>query len=638
MSKESGLRTFEDVAAIVEGALSSKDVALLLACAEELESFAEPTAEALAHIARGSACRLQGRYQEALRHFHDALIVYNVTDNRAGIARVTGSIGNVYFSLGNYSTALEFYNQALPLHVELGNRKGVAIVTGNIASVHFSTGDFPASLECCHSALLLHEELDDSWGIARVTGTIGNIFFNTGNYSDALEHCQRALTLSEALSDKGGVARFTGNIGNVYNKLGDYAAAIEYYNRALLLHKDFGDRSGVARVTTNIGIVHSAMGEYTAALRNHNIALGMYQELGERDGLVTSMVNIASVHVAMGSDDEAMQILDSLDSMQVDSPGVRMECELNRAALHIRNQAYDNAANTLQTALETARDLGLRAREAELHKMLRNVAQGRNNLVDYIKHNDEYTRLIEEVAGKDTALRIAMLAKQREIDAERKEHEKHIAVLHSMLPKDIADRVARGETVNDQYDGATVIFMDIVDFTSISDRIQSDRVVYLLEQIFTALDIECGKHNVVKIKTIGDSYMAVSFHSATNAAMCALAMRDSLRALDLELPSLTAGTHSSVSQGEVSVRIGLHCGPLTAGVLGTQRMQFDVWGDTVNVASRMESTCQPGRIHVSEAFARAARVDADAPYRFESRGTIEVKGKGKMETYWLLRE
>jgi class 3 adenylate cyclase len=204
-----------------------------------------------------------------------------------------------------------------------------------------------------------------------------------------------------------------------------------------------------------------------------------------------------------------------------------------------------------------------------------------------------------------------------------------------------------------------VLFLDIVGFTRISDRIPPGHVVHLLEQIFTTLDAVCERHGVMKIKTIGDSYMAVAFSNTedqtpknghvVSAAQCAVEMLAALNTLEVTMPPDLGDTSWTNTIDDINVRIGLHCGPVTAGVIGTQRLQYDVWGDTVNVASRMESHGEPGRIHVSEAFASAllsegggqrAEGKRNGSVTSESltifnRGQISIKGKGEMTTYWL---
>ncbi|RPI66736.1 MAG: hypothetical protein EHM43_10880, partial [Ignavibacteriae bacterium] len=412
---------------------------------------------------------------------------------------------------------------------------------------------------------------------------------------------------------------------------GDHSSALSYYQRALALYEELGNRSGVAYIIGKIGGMHDMAGDYPAALTQYRQALSIHEELGERDGLADITSCILSTYVKMGSDAEAQQLLAAMDGMHIDSPRVRIERELQRSTLQERSGDLNGSAASLRHALNEALEHGLRSQAATTHKALRDLALKQNNLAGYVEQNNEFTRITEEINGKDTATKLAMQAKQREIDAERKETEKHMAVLHSTLPKHIADRVARGEVVNDSFDNAAVLFLDVVGFTTHSSALEAPAVVQLLQGIFTTFDGICAKHSVMKIKTIGDSYMAVSFpnesvSSEQRAANTARAM--------------IASSFTWPSGKAVQFRIGLHSGPVVAGVLGNERLQYDVWGDTVNVASRMESSSEPGRIHVSKSFANAL-----APLELERggakgagvryRGEVEIKGKGTMKTFWL---
>jgi adenylate cyclase len=591
------MRTFEEIKIDLDHANSSNDAASLMECADELDALATTEAEAVAHNARGWALFIRGDYSAALEHYHRSLALHEKLGNHSGVAGITGNIGNVHFSTGNYPAALEHFQRALAVHQELGDRSRVAGTTNNIGMVHVSTGNYPAGLEHFHRALVLCEEIGHQHFAANVSGNIGNVYQRTGNYPAALEHFHRALVLFEKLGNRSGVANTTLIIGNVHQSTGNYPAALEYSNRALAIHDELGNPSSVA------------------------LAIG----------------NIVSAMILSGEHAQAEALLQTMDALQIDEPSVVVHREQSRASLQELHGTIDEARATLRAALLIAQEHMLAPMQAEIHKALRDLAQKQNDFASYIEHNNEFTRINEEVNGKDTATKLAMQEKQREIDAKDREHQKHLAVLHSTLPKHIADRVARGETVNDQYDHASVIFLDIVGFTTISDRIPSGHVVHLLEQIFTTLDAVCEKHDVIKIKTIGDSYMAASFESVTNAATCALDMITSLDALEITMPPSLGDTSWTKDVGDIKVRIGIHCGPLTAGVIGTQRMQYDVWGDTVNVASRMESTSEPGRIHVSEAFAKRleALVTRHSSLVTIDRGSIDIKGKGPMHTYWL---
>ncbi|RPI66267.1 MAG: hypothetical protein EHM43_11645, partial [Ignavibacteriae bacterium] len=415
------MRTFEEINTDVHKATSINDAEALLRYAVELDAIDTPRAEAEASRARGWAFLLRGDYPSALEHYHRALALYEELGNRSGGADVMCNIGSVHKGTGDYPAALEHYHRAMALYEELGDRSGLALVTGNIGTVYKSTGDYPAALEHYHRALVLHEELGNRSGVAIVTCNIGNVHTSTGDYPAALEHYQRGKALHEELGDRKGVAIVTGNIGSVHFSTGDYPAALEYFQRALALHEELRARSGVAHVT----------------------------------GL------IIAAYLCLGSNTDAQELLETMDGTEIDDPAVRVSCEHARASLQERSGDLDGATKTLQKALAETLEHSLRSEAADTHRALRDLAQKRNDFAAYIEHNNEYTRITEEINGKESTLKMAMQAKQREIDAREKEVQQHMAVLHSTLPKHIADRVARGEVVNDSFDNAAVLFLDV---------------------------------------------------------------------------------------------------------------------------------------------------------------------------------
>ncbi|CAN5412463.1 hypothetical protein BH10BAC6_BH10BAC6_17590 [soil metagenome] len=619
------MRTFEELKADVESAIVSDNAPLLLRLAVELEEHATPEALAAANRARGWACYCTGDNRAALEHFLRALALYPELGNRIDVARVTANIGSVYLSTGDYDASLEHYNRALALYHELGNRKGMAYITGNIGIGYRNRGDFPAAFEHFNRALALYYELGHRSGMTNVTSNIGNVYLTTGDYPAALEHYNKALALYHERGDRSGVAHVTGNIGIVYEKTGDYPAALEYFNSALALHHELGERNGVARATGNIGNVYAATGDYPAALEHLNRVLALFHELGDRGNVASAMSNILLSHLGNHDIVSAQKTLVPLDELLIEDPHTVVSRESGRAAIYVHQENSAAAQLTLANALAIASTHGLRKEQADVRKELRDLAQKCNDFPAYIEHNNEFTRITEEINGKQTTLQLAMQAKERELAAKDKEVAKHMAVLHSTLPKHIADRVARGETVNDKHECVAVVFLDLVGFTTMSSSMDAIDVVAMLERVFGICDATMNTHGLMKIKTIGDSYMAVAFDNIHNAAQAAVELANAIT--------------------EVPVRIGIHCGPVVAGVLGKERMQYDVWGDTVNIASRMESTSEAGRIHISEAFANVlssvtstagvATSEANVAYAVSHRGETEIKGKGPMNTYWL---
>ena len=209
----------------------------------------------------------------------------------------------------------------------------------------------------------------------------------------------------------------------------------------------------------------------------------------------------------------------------------------------------------------------------------------------------------------------------------KQEKDRSENLLLNILPATIVERLKHNDSVPaEHFDQATILFADIVGFTSLSAKLDPMELVTGLNQIFSAFDQLADKYGLEKIKTIGDAYMVVGglpLRQANHAQAIAS------MALEMQTEMLRL---NQVMGEPLEIRIGIHTGPVVAGVIGIRKFIYDLWGDTVNVASRMESHGQPGFIQVTEATYDLLKND----YVLQSRGTIEVKGRGLMHTYWLL--
>jgi class 3 adenylate cyclase len=228
------------------------------------------------------------------------------------------------------------------------------------------------------------------------------------------------------------------------------------------------------------------------------------------------------------------------------------------------------------------------------------------------------------------AHRAACLERKRLLDELRIEQERSEALLLNILPRAVVARMRQGETViADRIPEATVLFSDLVDFTGLSATLPPEETVKLLGLLFSQFDdlaLRCGLET---IKTIGDGYMVTSgiLERRPDGAIAVAEM-------GLSMLDITESTGTAFD-GRLQLRIGIHTGgPMVAGVLGTHKVAFDVWGDAVNTAKRMETYGLPGRVHVSAATRQAL----GNAFRFEPRGPLDVKGKGPMETYFLCRQ
>lgn len=222
---------------------------------------------------------------------------------------------------------------------------------------------------------------------------------------------------------------------------------------------------------------------------------------------------------------------------------------------------------------------------------------------------------------RDVTERICIL---QELRAEQERSER---LLLNMLPEKIAKKLKHSRaSMADGFEEVSVLFADIVGFTELSSNMSPVQLVGLLNRIFSMFDNLCDQYKLEKIKTIGDAYMVVSGlpeprtdHAAAIASM----------ALDMQKAISQVKSREGI---QISMRIGINSGPVIAGVIGTKKFIYDLWGDTVNVASRMESLGTPKSIQVTESTYLRLRDQ----FNFEQRGLIPVKGKGEMMTYWLV--
>jgi class 3 adenylate cyclase len=237
-----------------------------------------------------------------------------------------------------------------------------------------------------------------------------------------------------------------------------------------------------------------------------------------------------------------------------------------------------------------------------------------------------FNAMAETIQAHSDNLEHLVQERTSELVAEKQTSER---LLLNVLPAPVAERLKQGENlIVDRFDHVSVLFADIVGFTTMSQETSPEALVTMLDDVFSLFDRLAETHGLEKIKTIGDAYMVVAGIPQPTPDHVAKIAR---MAIDM-----VAGIRDYAADKGValSIRIGIHTGSVVAGVIGRKKFIYDLWGDTVNTASRMESHGLPGRIHVTEAAYQALR----DRFELEARGAVEIKGKGVMTTYLLVRE
>ncbi len=244
----------------------------------------------------------------------------------------------------------------------------------------------------------------------------------------------------------------------------------------------------------------------------------------------------------------------------------------------------------------------------------------RRHLMTSIERAVAHGKLLRE----NIRLNLELEMKVSEIEEERKKSDD---LVQRLVPQAVAERL-KGElrSFAEHHPAVTVVFADIVGFTGMAADRDPDVIIGLLDEVFGAFDALAEKHGVEKIKTIGDAWMGAAGVPVAQADHAKRVADFSLGILDAITPRIVA------SGGQFNLRIGVHSGPVAAGVIGKKRPLYDLWGTTVNLASRLESHGVPGRVQVSQ----ATKKRLESSYDFELRGTVNLKGLGSAETWFLL--
>ena len=464
------------------------------------------------------------------------------------------------------------------------------------------------------------------------TYDLGGKYYRYEDYDNAIKYLQEARKLKRS-TKKDIFCSMSNTIGMAYRHKGMYDSAILYFKDAYTNAVALDDKAWKGISQGNIGITYFRQKKYADAIPLLEKDIELSLSTVNIKNAVSSMCFLATIYNDQGAFDKSEKLLKNAISLAENRPfwpeyqlAVQLFTELSR--LH-------GAKGNYRLAYLYA-DSALRAKDSVLSKTSATALSKAQENQKFILHKLDAEKLDNQMKigalelGKKrieitfTLIGIGiLLAVIIFIARERKRSE---LLLLNILPEKIADRLKKKEhPIADYFDHASILFIDMAGFTMFSNSRNPKEVVNMLNHVFTIFDGIAEKYGLEKIKTIGDCYMAVSGlpepnpHHAETAAKMALEIKKQMK-------GFTAPDGTSIE-----FRIGLDCGPVVAGVIGRRKFIYDLWGDTVNTASRMESTGKAGEIHCTDRFKQVL----EDKHNFIRRGQIEIKGKGLMET-WLM--
>jgi len=607
----------------------------------ELSRNVSPESNALVAFARGHLAAMRPDYDEAVRAYDEANRLLRDLDATTLAGDMLSFTCLALYYKGDLEGSLKAGKRALQIHEASNEILAMARDLSNLANVYNERREFDEAMRSYRRSIELYDDGRDPAGKATAMANLGTLYIAMADYPKALEQLYGAGDLLDDGTHEPNVARILGNIGNVHMYMGSFDKALPRYERALEIHRRIGNRKSAAIVLSNMGSMFGQQGEVEKAIRCCREALDEHQAIGDRSGV--HFATALLIHFLLKADQtpEAERLLEAIEQERVEDLIVRINLATSRAGILERSGHLDEATRIIENQLALARKHTLRSEASDLHLKLRDLAEKSVDMQGYIQHNREHVRLRQEIAGIETIKRIAEQEEDFRHRQTRAEHQRERHVLFAALPPSVATRILKGERVLDTIDEAYVLYMDIVGFTSLSAHIGADAVVAILDAVFNACDERCTNNGLTKVQTVGDAYIAVAglpehlSDAPIHVARAALEIRSVVDTFDIRKlhPDLRIQTRRPFR-----VRMGLAVGSATAGVLGLERLQYDVWGEAVKEAALMESTCQPGMIQVSDRFANALR---EAGTAFSEAMMLvprsETEEPEHQATFWLER-
>ncbi len=527
------------------------------------------------------------------------------------------------YSAGSLQDSQITLRKAISLAKQLGFLPLEAQAQSQLCKVLLFSSDLDRRLIAIEQgrALALYRELRDELNQARSLISLGHIANNTADYVAGLDYLDEAEEICNRLGNPALSRQVFNKLTGLHHSLGNKNEAMLYANRAVALLTAETDPDDWTYTYSLQGHAYSLAGQHAKAVASLEASLGYCEKISSAPRRVHfyahALADLSEMFLAWGKPEEALLWAEKAEiaANEADMDGVRQKswsCA-GRAALALGNHAL--AKEKLGASLILSRKLGAKAQEAsdlfDLSSVLAKTGQHEEALDAYrTAHKLEAGFQLEEATRRMEFRRV-----KKDIDDAKRDMEAADRILFTVLPESIAKRIKGGESrIAEEIPEVSILFADLVGFTAMSTKVSPTELLSRLELIFSSFDQLTTSMRLEKIKTIGDAYMVVGGVLDDDADHVERAAK-----LALQMTTAVAQISASLSV-DLAIRIGLHAGPAIAGVIGKSKLSYDLWGETINLASRLESSGAPGRVHVSESVAKRLGKLCN----FEHRGMIEL--------------
>jgi adenylate cyclase len=519
------------------------------------------------------------------------------------IAVYNNNLGFEYLEKGDYRTALSYYGESEKVQKEVGDKKELGTVIANIGAVYYRDKDPESALDNYERAIKLFEEDKDFQELISSLANVGKIYFEKYKYDSALNYCKQGLKVAEQnnISNQA-VSMLYHDLGSIMEKTRAFDQALEYYNKGLKIGKEAGSKIGESTNLLGIARVYFAKGELFKSIGYARQSLTLAIKVGKAENIQYSSDLLFKIYKKIGNYKEALEMhelfLNTRDSLT---------SEKNKGA--VMQTKFQAAFDKKQDSTKAVQDKidAVKATELRNQKRIRNYTFGGLVIVVFF---------------------LIFVFRQRNRIAKEKHRSEEL--LLNILPEEVAEELKNtGGAKVKSFDFVTVLFTDFKGFTIISEKLTPEELVAEIDYCFRGFDNIISKHGVEKIKTIGDSYMCAGGVPKANTTNPEDVVNAAIEIRDFILNH----KREREAKGEIAfeVRIGVNTGPVVAGIVGVKKFAYDIWGDAVNLASRMESSGEQGKVNISGNTYELVK----DKFQCTHRGKILAKGKGDLDMYFV---
>jgi class 3 adenylate cyclase len=556
-----------------------------------------------------------------------------------GLAYAFKHIGIGYYYQSRNIEALDNWNQSLALFDSLHDLEGMVNIQGNLGTVYFDQGNDEKSLEYYLMALKTSEQLEDKFRIVNQLANIGNVYANKKeNFDKALEYFMRVLPYRDEIKDrdeemKDIIGSAEVGIGEIYLKRDSFNldSALFYFEKSL---KTYEGTAFIAYSLNDIGKLYTKKKDFNAAIKNHEEALQRAKKLDNKLEMSRSLLGLGNAYL---EDKRYKEAIDAYRRGEIIATEVEADNEVK--------EIYEGTAKVYSGIKDFTKAFEYQKLLTDIKEKLYNIAtykkvgalqftfdiQKKKEQIDLQQLDLKRQKTIRNItiAGLSVVMGFLVLVffQKKRITKEKKRSDE---LLLNILPEETAEELkATGTAKAKSFDMVSVLFTDFKNFTQASEKLSPEELVAEINYCYSEFDKIITAHHIEKIKTIGDAYMCAGglpVANTTNAVDIVLAGLEMVKFIERNKQERLAK-----DQPFFELRCGIHTGPVVAGIVGIKKFAYDIWGDTVNTASRMESSGETGRVNISGTTYELIK----DKFICTHRGKVKAKNKGEIDMYFV---